>query len=753
MQYQFELVRSKSAKCLSLNFVFIICVLLLGLTPAVQAQQVFSGVGTTDATNALNAFRTALGTNNGAAATPQTGGRREITWDGVLLDGTDNGGNTTVIVANKITGIPINRFQNRGILFQGVTAVSNDGFVSANPAVASQFPAFSPANTFSPFNSNKVEIGFVLVSAATTTPVPAVTRGFGVIFLDVEQANTTSIEYFNGTTSLGKFFVPPGTSGQVEFLGVNFNAPVVTRVVITLGNAQVFNFNSGQVTAGSSESATTDLVVMDDFIIGEPASATSSNAAAAFSGVGTTDATNALNAFRTAIGGANNGAAATPQQGGRREITWDGVLLDGTDNGGNNTAIVQGKITGIPVNRFQNRGITFDRVLAVSGDGFVSANANVANQFPAFSPANTFASFNNNRYDVNFVLVSAATTTPVQASTRGFGIIFLDVEQANTSSIEYFNGSLSLGKFFVPAGASGQTEFLGVLFNAPIVTRVVVTVGTTQVFNFNNGQLTSGPNESATTDLVVADDFIIAEPATTTASVSAASYSGTAIAPESISALFGTELAPSITAATTDPLPTTLAGTTVKVKDSLNAERSASLFFVSPGQINYLVPTGTQPGDATVTVTSGDGRIATGRVRIETVAPGLFAANANGQGVAAAVALRVRANGQQVYEPVIAFDAATQRFVPVPIDLGPESDTVYLILYGTGIRFRSSLQGVTVKLGNADGNVLYAGGQTGFAGLDQINVGIPRSLIGRGEIDVVLTVDGKTANTLRVNIK
>ena len=728
-------------------------ILLFGLSQTTAAQQVFSGANTTETNTALNAFRTALGTNNGATAAPQTGGRREINWDAVLLDGTDFNNNTTLIVPNKITGIPGNRFQARGVVFKGITAVANDGFVSANPGVANQFPAFSPANTFASFNSNQVEVSFALASAPTTTPVPGAARGFGVIFLDVEQANSSSIEYFNGTVSLGKFFVPPGASGQTEFLGVLFNAPIVTRVVITTGTAQVFNFNNGQVTAGAAESATTDQVVMDDLIYAEPVNATAAPAASAFSGAGTTDATAAFNAFRTAAG-ADNGVTATPQSGGRREINWDAVLLNGTDFNNNTTVIVPNKITGIPINRFQARGVSFGEVLAVSNDGFVSANANVANQFPAFSTTNTFAAFNSIKYTVNFVLASAPTTTPVQAATRGFGAIFLDVEQANSSSIEYFNGTLSLGKFFVTPSASGQPQFLGVLFNSPVVTRVVVTGGTTQVFNFNNGQVTSGPAESATTDLVVVDDFVYAEPVTNTASLSAASFSAAALAPESIAVVFGADLATGTASAITgQPLPPTLAGSTVKVKDSTNTERTAPLFFVSPGQINYLIPAGTAPGDAVVTVTSSDGRLSTGRIRIETVAPGLFTANSNGQGVPAAVVLRVRANGQQIYEALSRFDSATQRFVATPIDLGPETDLVYLVLYGTGLRFRSGLQGVTVKLDTANGNVIYAGWDTGLVGLEQINVGIPRSLIGKGDIDVVLTVDGKTANTVRVNIK
>jgi len=714
---------------------------LLLVAPGALAQQVFTSASTSETTTTVAAFRAAL---TGADATVGT-----IGWDGVRLDGTDNNGNTTPIVAGKITGIPSNRFQVRGVIFNGITAVANDGFVSANAGVADQFPAFSPANTFAAFNSNRIELSFVLPSAATTAPVPAVTRGFGVVFLDVERANTSSIEYFNGQVSLGKFFVPAGASGQAQFLGVLFGAPVVTRVVITTGTAALFNFNNGQVTAGAPDQTinagqNTDQVATDDFIIADPVSATGSTAAAAFSAATTADATTALNAFRTAITNVN----ATPSA-----INWDGVKLDGTDNNGNTTTIVAGKITGIPVNRFQVRGALFDRVLAVANDGFVSANPAVANQFPAFSPANTFASFNSNKYDQLFVLASQPTTAPIAAATRGFGAIFLDVEREQSSSIEYFNGAVSLGKFFVPPGASGQAQFLGVLFGAPIVTRVTITAGTAQVFNFNNGQVTAGGSENETTDLAVLDDFLFAEPVLNSASVSAASFANGALASESIASVFGEGLATSTVVATATPLPTALAGTNVTVRDSANVDRQAPLFFVSPGQINYLVPSGTSPGDATVTIASGDGSRATGRIKVEAVAPGLFSANSNGQGVAAAVVLRVKANGDRIYEAISRFDTAQQKFVSVPIDLGPDTDAVYLILYGTGVRFRSALSAVTASIGGANAGVLYAGGDTGFVGLDQVNVLLPRSLAGRGEVDATLTVDGKTTNTVRVNIK
>ncbi|MCI0351571.1 MAG: hypothetical protein L0Z53_19280 [Acidobacteriales bacterium] len=252
-----------------------------------------------------------------------------------------------------------------------------------------------------------------------------------------------------------------------------------------------------------------------------------------------------------------------------------------------------------------------------------------------------------------------------------------------------------------------------------------------------------------------ADEFeqwskILTSPLT---SVSAASYSGATLARGSIVAAFGADLASATVAATTTPLPTTLGGTTVKVRDSAGAERLAPLFFVSPTQINYQIPAGTATGPAMVTITTGDSIASAGTVQIAAVAPGLFTANASGQGFAAAVALRVKADGTQSFEPVARFDAAVQQFVAIPIDLGPESDQVFLILFGTGIRLRSSLSAVSANLGGVDAQVAFAGAQDGFVGLDQVNVRLPRSLIGRGAVDVALTVDGQAANTVKVSIK
>jgi len=173
-----------------------------------------------------------------------------------------------------------------------------------------------------------------------------------------------------------------------------------------------------------------------------------------------------------------------------------------------------------------------------------------------------------------------------------------------------------------------------------------------------------------------------------------------------------------------------------------------------PGSVAVTAPGGGASNNTlSFTVASNLSSVSAASFSESAVAPGLFAANANGQGVAAAVALRVR-GGVQTFEPVAQFDAATGRFVAAPIDLGQEGDQVILLLFGSGIRGRSALSAVTCTIGRVAVPVGFAAAAPGFIGLDQVNVGpLPRSLAGRGEVDVVLTVDGKEANRVRISIK
>jgi len=235
----------------------------------------------------------------------------------------------------------------------------------------------------------------------------------------------------------------------------------------------------------------------------------------------------------------------------------------------------------------------------------------------------------------------------------------------------------------------------------------------------------------------------------TIAPVSAASFTGPSLAAEEIIAAFGANLASGVQIAQTVPLPTSLLGSSVKVKDKNNIERSASLFFVSPGQVNFQIPPGTPEGKATITITNANAALVSVTVLIEKTAPGIFSANANGKDVAAAVLLRVKSDGSQTFEPVAQLGAQNILF-PVPIDFGPPSDQLFLILFGTGWRNRSALENVSAQIGGVNVPVQFAGAQGSFVGEDQMNLQLPRSLAGMGETEVAIRVDGQLANLVKI---
>ncbi|HTB14367.1 MAG TPA: hypothetical protein VK752_22510 [Bryobacteraceae bacterium] len=218
-----------------------------------------------------------------------------------------------------------------------------------------------------------------------------------------------------------------------------------------------------------------------------------------------------------------------------------------------------------------------------------------------------------------------------------------------------------------------------------------------------------------------------------------------AVTPESIASIFGSNLSAITQPANIQPPPQSLGGVTLTVTDSTGAARVAPLMYVSPTQINFVVPSGSATGLATFATAN-----ASTFGIIQPVAPTLFSMSGDGRGVAAADAIAVQGSSQQTSVPV--FQCSTSGCVSTPIQLSA-NQTVYLILYGTGIRNRSSLANVTANIGGTNVPVLYAGPQPSFEGLDQVNVTLPASLSGSGEINVVLTVDGQTANPVTVNIR
>ena len=119
--------------------------------------------------------------------------------------------------------------------------------------------------------------------------------------------------------------------------------------------------------------------------------------------------------------------------------------------------------------------------------------------------------------------------------------------------------------------------------------------------------------------------------------------------------------------------------------------------------------------------------------------------------MAAAIGIRVKADGTQVAEPLMQLNGPNQ-YVAVPLTMN-STDTLYLELFGTVFRNRSSLSAVTATVGGVNADVLYAGAQGAFVGLDQANIRIPASVAGKGEVNVVLTVDGKVSNTVTIDVQ
>lgn len=196
------------------------------------------------------------------------------------------------------------------------------------------------------------------------------------------------------------------------------------------------------------------------------------------------------------------------------------------------------------------------------------------------------------------------------------------------------------------------------------------------------------------------------------------------------------------------PLPLELAGVQLRITDRAGQDRFAPLLYVSPRQINYQIPAGVASGLGAIRVLARGEVVATGALPIDPVAPGIFTANSNGQGPPAALLLRVYPDGVRRFEQTFACGTQPGSCTPLPIVWEKPDDALYLSLYLTGVRGRSRPDAVTVRAGKEVLPVLYVGPQGQYAGLDQINLRLPRSLAGAGLTELSVTVDGVVSNTV-----
>ena len=211
---------------------------------------------------------------------------------------------------------------------------------------------------------------------------------------------------------------------------------------------------------------------------------------------GSGDITATVTQFRGLLGDPSNGAQAGQQPAGRREITWDGVPAALTN------------VNTFPALFFNNRGANFSGPgtgFRNSDNDFSDLNPNYAAQFEPFSKPKTFMPIGSSEMEVLFTV--AGSTTP--AAVTGFGIVFSDVDRQGSASIKLFDAvGRSLGQYHAPVRSDATgLSFVGVIFDAAIVAKVVITSGQAAI-DAGLEDLTDGGNR----DLVVTDDFLYGEP-------------------------------------------------------------------------------------------------------------------------------------------------------------------------------------------------------------------------------------------------
>lgn len=206
--------------------------------------------------------------------------------------------------------------------------------------------------------------------------------------------------------------------------------------------------------------------------------------------------------------------------------------------------------------------------------------------------------------------------------------------------------------------------------------------------------------------------------------VNAASLSNVSLAPGSIFTIFGSNLATGV--AVTDNVkapPTSLGGVGVSIGGS-----PASLFYVSPTQINGVINPGTPVGNETVTITSTGTQTLTAPISVN-APPGLFSLFGSGTRDGAILNAVTFLSG--------AFGVTTA------------SSNTYLAIYATGLNLSTA---PTVTIGGVNVQVTFYGAAPCCDGLQQINVMLPASLAGAGRVPVTVSSGGNTSNTVQVVI-
>ncbi|MFN0120104.1 MAG: MBG domain-containing protein [Blastocatellia bacterium] len=658
-----------------------------------------------------------------------------------VITGLVNGDNltasysTTAVTTSATGGYPItatlndpgNKAANYEVtITPGTLSVSRVGLTVTAENKTRTYGAANPALTytitgFAPGESSSVVTGAPALTTTATTASAA--GGYQIVPAQGTLASANySFTFVNGTLTVANA-TPAVTLGSASATSTWGQSQTFTAS-LTRGGADV-PFPAGTVTfrdgantlgtgtidnAGQASFTTSALAVGDHSVVAEYAGNSNYNAAASANfalAVSKAETTTTVAASLATISAGIPVTFSASVTGGVTGLTgtvefFDGATSLGTATVGNGAASLN--VTSLTEGTHSIRAV-------YSGDANFNGSAS------ATLSQNVLAacSYAVSRSEV--VVGAAAGAYTLNVTTRG------DCQWTASSSVPWIS---------VPANLSSSG-------NGPVTINVeALGVGAP----VREGRIT------------IAGQQITITQSRTLALVSSASYAGNAVSADSIVAGFSLGLTNLSESATTTPLPQTLAGLQVKFRDVAGAEYFAALIYASGTQVNFVVPRNLRTGTAIVRVYNGEIEVAASSIEIVNVTPSIYSANASGVGPAAALLLRARSNGTQLYEATFSYDNGTSQFVNRTIDLsgpgGGLTEEVYLILFGTGFRNLSNAGSVRVTLGTIDGEVVYAGAQPDFVGLDQINVKLPASLAGAGVVTVTVTIDGVTANTTQL---
>jgi uncharacterized protein (TIGR03437 family) len=188
------------------------------------------------------------------------------------------------------------------------------------------------------------------------------------------------------------------------------------------------------------------------------------------------------------------------------------------------------------------------------------------------------------------------------------------------------------------------------------------------------------------------------------------------VARGSIGAIFGTNLASSQANTTRADLDFELNGVSVTITGI-----AARLIYVSPLQINFVLPDGVVPADGVEFIVNNKGVVSKGKYKSLDASPGIFTVTQDGKGAAA--------HACQIVTKDAEGKVTGTSYPPPPCEVSSSGKDSYLLLFGTGIRYADVTSVVVTLIKNdmttQDFTPVYAGSQNQFPGLDQINLLLP----------------------------